>query len=168
MARDGSLSGDDVEDGCVERPPRFRHFAIGNKAFVKDVAVSDPVGPERLKVEGICGCQDAWTGHDFCGRGAADAVEFAFFGFEIVFAAVGVQYVAGEEMLQPHMAAGIGPIGIGVEVDLVGGNAHLAGLELCSPFEILPFLMGVLEHGAIPDFIFGRQIGLGRMVDVLG
>src|SRR5690349_14224412 len=76
MARDGPLSGNDVKNGCIKSPPGFGHFAIGNKAMVEDIAVSDPVGPDRLKVEGIGGRQDTRAGHNFCGRGAADTIEF--------------------------------------------------------------------------------------------
>ncbi len=130
MSRDSALAGKDIENGGVKSPPRFRDFAIGNKAFVKDETGFDAVGPLALIVERIGGCQHSGAGDNLAGRRAKHLIKLAFFGLEVVFGVVGVEDVAGSVVNEVNVASGVGPSRVFIEVDFIGSDGHFRGADL--------------------------------------
>ena len=124
VSRDGVFAWHHVELRRSKLPPRLRHFAVSNKTLVEYVAVLDAVCPERLKIEGIRSGQNAGTGQDFGRRCSLYRIKFPLFGANVVFRVVGIQNVARGIMFQTDVTARIGPVGVGIEIDLVRTNGH--------------------------------------------
>ena len=116
---DGAVAGDHVERRAAQHPPRVGDCAVGNQAVVKDILIFLSFCPLTLKIERVTCSQDTRPGVDLRRRRAAHFIELARLLFDVVLHAIGIQLLAGGELLEANMPSSDGLGGIPIIVDLV-------------------------------------------------
>ncbi len=127
-----------------------------------DVFVLDALRPLALEVERVGGGEQKQACADL-GRGcAANDVEGAFVGLEVVLAVVGVQLVAIHEVFKVNVAPGFCPVGVAVVVDFVRFDEGFGGFDFAIAAEVDHVPVLFLGDGLDADFVRGGRADAQR------
>ena len=167
VSGNGAVAGNNVKARRFKNPPGLGDFTVSDKAVVENIAALDAIDPGRLKIERVRSAERGRVGHHL-GRGrASDSKELAFVGLKVELGPLSIDDVPGPIVFKPNVSARVGPMGIGVVIDLVGRDGHFGGLNLRRPFQVTPLVVRVLAYGTEPDFIGRWKIGLSRTIQTL-
>ncbi len=64
-----------------------------------------------------------------------------------------------------NVTARVRPSSVHVEVNLIGSDFHLGGVDFRGAFEILPLALGIFVHTFFPNFCIGRDIRFRSSAD---
>ena len=105
MVADGAIVRNDIELGPGKPPPGLGNSAIGDEAFMQDIAIFLALCPLALEVEGVAGGQQSRTRHNLGWRCPAHIPEDPGLVIVVVGAVIALDFVAFQIILEPDMSA---------------------------------------------------------------